>query len=166
MAFDAFIKIDGIEGESTDADHKGWIEIKSFRSGVSQRSSATASSVGGASSERADFRNFNFIKEVDKATPKLGLACAAGTHINTILVEVCRAGDEKVKFLEYELTNCIICDSSIDGADAGAEGGFPKENVSINYGKITWNYTQQKREGGSPAGSIMSGWDLQQNCKL
>ncbi|WP_353327541.1 type VI secretion system tube protein Hcp, partial [Chitiniphilus shinanonensis] len=28
MAFDAFIKIDGIPGESTDDKHKDWIEIK------------------------------------------------------------------------------------------------------------------------------------------
>jgi len=27
MSFDAFIKIDGIEGESTDDKHQGWIEI-------------------------------------------------------------------------------------------------------------------------------------------
>ena len=31
MAFDGFIKIDGIPGESTDDKHKDWIEILSFR---------------------------------------------------------------------------------------------------------------------------------------
>jgi type VI secretion system secreted protein Hcp len=29
MAFDGFMKIDGIPGESTDAKHNGWIEILS-----------------------------------------------------------------------------------------------------------------------------------------
>ena len=46
MAFDAFIKIDGIEGESTDGKHPEWIEILSFGSGHSQSVSRTASSVG------------------------------------------------------------------------------------------------------------------------
>lgn len=46
MAFDAFLKIDGIPGESTDDKHKEWIEIASYRQGVSQPASATASSVG------------------------------------------------------------------------------------------------------------------------
>ncbi len=27
MAFDCFIKIDGMEGESTDYNHQGWIEV-------------------------------------------------------------------------------------------------------------------------------------------
>lgn len=166
MAFDAFIKIDGIEGESTDAKHKGWIEITSFDTGVTQRSSATASSVGGGSSERADFNDFIITKELDKATPKLALACAAGTHINNIIVEICRAGDEKVKFMEYKMTNCIISNVSESGSDAGSEGSFPKESVSIDYGKITWNYVQQNRAGGGAAGNILSGWDLEKNCKV
>ena len=35
MAFDAFLKIEGIEGESTDKVHPGEIEIQSFSWGVS-----------------------------------------------------------------------------------------------------------------------------------
>jgi hypothetical protein len=36
MAFDAFMKIDGIPGESTGDKHKEWIEISSFAHGVEQ----------------------------------------------------------------------------------------------------------------------------------
>ena len=36
MAFDAFLKVDGIPGESTDDKHKDWIEVLSFNHGVSQ----------------------------------------------------------------------------------------------------------------------------------
>jgi bacteriocin-like protein len=32
-AYDAFLKIDGIPGESTDDKHKDWIEILSFNHG-------------------------------------------------------------------------------------------------------------------------------------
>jgi type VI secretion system secreted protein Hcp len=60
MAFDAFIKIKDIDGESTDEQHKDWIEVISFNHGVSQQVSTTASSAGGASAERASFREFQF----------------------------------------------------------------------------------------------------------
>jgi type VI secretion system secreted protein Hcp len=96
MSFDAFVNIDGIEGESTDDKHPGWIEIQSFGAGHSQRPSETASSAGGASTGRVDFHDFSFEKLLDKATPKLALACADGSHINTIRVELCRAGTEKI----------------------------------------------------------------------
>jgi type VI secretion system secreted protein Hcp len=99
--------------------------------GVTQKVSSTASSAGGASTERANFQNFNFTKQLDKASPKLALACASGTHIDRIVVELHRAGGNKVKFMEYILHNCII--SKVETA---AGGDFPFEHVSINYGKV------------------------------
>ena len=53
MAFDSFILIDGIEGESTDQKHADWIEVVAFGLGVRQKIVTTASSAGGASAERA-----------------------------------------------------------------------------------------------------------------
>ena len=53
MAFNGCIKLDGVEGESLDERHKGWIEIVAYDFGVSQSTSATASSNGGAGSGRA-----------------------------------------------------------------------------------------------------------------
>ena len=161
MAFDAFIKIDGIEGESTDEKHAGWIEVTSYNTGLSQTVSSTASSAGGASAERADFQDFSITKQIDKASPKLAVACADGTHISSIVVELCRSGTDKVKFMEYKMTNCIISGTSTTGG-----GEFPTENVTIDYGKIEWSYTQQKRKGGGAAGNVASGWDLEKNCKV
>jgi type VI secretion system secreted protein Hcp len=166
MAFDTFIKIDGIEGESSDDKHAGWIEVTSFNTGLSQITSATASSVGGASAERADFHDFSFTKQLDKASPKLALACADGTHIDSIIVEICRAGTEKVKFMEYKMTNCIISGVSTSGGGKDSSSDFPTENVNINYGKIEWAYTVQKRQGGGASGNVAGGWDLQKNCKV
>ena len=123
MAFDAFIKIDGIEGESADDQHQTWIELISYNTGVTQTVSSTASSSGGASAERADFQDFSITKQLDKATPKLAVACADGTHIDTILVELCRAGTEKIKFMEYKMTNCII-----GGVSTNGWRGFPHRN--------------------------------------
>jgi len=162
MAFDCFLKIDGIEGESTDDRHSGWIEIATYNNGVIQKSSATASSAGGAGAERSDLGDFIFTKQLDKSSPKIFTACAAGTHINKIVMEICRAGDEKVKYVAYELTNCILSSYSA----AGGGGDIPAERFSVNFGKIMIRYTQQKRAGGGPAGNIAGGWDRQKNCKL
>jgi type VI secretion system secreted protein Hcp len=84
MAFDTYVIIEGIVGESTDEKHAGWIEVISFETKVRQKISSTAGSAGGASTERADFESFSFSKLIDKATPKLALACADGTHIDNI----------------------------------------------------------------------------------
>lgn len=162
MAFDAFLKIDGIPGESTDDKHKDWMEISNFNWGASQPASATASSAGGATAERANFHEFTVTKTIDKATPKLSVACADGTHIKEITVELCRAGGDKVKYMEYKLSNCIISSITNGGGKGGDE---PDEHISINYGKIQWTYTQQKRSDGSGGGNVAAGWDLQVNKK-
>ena len=121
MAFDAFLKIDGIPGESTDDKHKDWIEVLSYGLGIQQPASATASSSGGATSERANFQDFSITKALDKASPKLALACANGTHIASITLELCRAGGDKLKYMEYKLTNCIISAYHDGGFSGGAE---------------------------------------------
>jgi type VI secretion system Hcp family effector len=103
-------------------------------------------------------------KFIDKSSPKLALACAEGTHIDQIVVELCRAGTDKFTFMTYTLKNCLIRKViTTNGKDTVA--GFPSETVKINYGKIEWRYTQQKRKGGGAAGNMASGWNLQRNCK-
>jgi len=161
MAFDAFVRINGIAGESTDEKHPDWIEVLDFGIGVKQKVSSTASSAGGASAQRADFRELVIKKLVDKSTPELALSCADGTHIDKIVLELCRAGTEKVKFMEYRLINCIISQVATSGG-----GSFPTETVRINFGQIQWVYTQQKRAGGQAAGNVATGWNLQRSCKI
>jgi type VI secretion system secreted protein Hcp len=165
MAFDAFLKIDGIPGESTDDKHKDWIEVLSYGSGLTQPTSATASSSGGATAQRADFQDFGITKALDKASPKLALACADGMHIKQVTLELCRAGGDKVKYMEYKLTNCVVSSHQDSGSAHGADN-LPTESVSFNYGKIEWTYTQQKRADGSGGGQVAAGWDLQTNKKV
>ncbi len=165
MAFDAFLKIEGIPGESSDDKHKDWIEILSYSTGISQATSGAASTGGGASSERADFQDFSIVKALDKASPKLALACADGTHISSISLELCRAGGDKVKYMEYKLTNCIVSSHRPGGSAQGGET-LPLEEVAFNFGKIEWTYTQQKRADGSGGGNVASGWNLEKNAKV
>ncbi len=162
MAFDAFIKIDGIPGESTDDKHKDWIEVLSFNFGIHQPAHATASSAGGATSERVNVQDLSVVKHVDKASPKLYEQSCSGKHIKDVTLELCRAGGDKLKYLEVKMEQVII--SSVNpGGNSGGSDGFPSESVSFNFGKIKWTYTQQKRADGSGGGNVTGGWDLTSN---
>lgn len=165
MAFDCFLKVDGIPGESTDDKHKHWIEVLSYSWGVSQPASGSASSSGGASAERADFSDFSIVKALDKASPKLMQACADGTHIDEVTMELCRAGGDKMKYMEYKMTNAMVTGVRPGGSAQGGEN-LPLEEVSFNYGKIELTYTQQTRAGGRGQGNVAAGWDLEANKKV
>jgi type VI secretion system secreted protein Hcp len=128
---------------------------------ILQTVSTTASSVGGASAERADFSDLRFTKLLDKSSPQLALACAKGKHFGKVTIELCRAGSEKIKFMEIKMDDCLI---SAIAMNAGA--GFPSETIHLNYGKIRWTYTQQNRQGGTAMGNVSTGWNRRKNCAV
>ncbi len=162
MAFDSFIKIDGIPGESTDDKHKDWIEILSFDHEMLQPASATASSAGGATAERVNIGTFNIVHNLDKASAKIYDACCTGKHIKDVTIEMCRAGGDKMKYMEIKLEQVLVSKVSTTGSSK-ADSGFPVEAVSFSFGKITWTYSQQKRTDGSGGGNVSAGWDLTAN---
>ena len=162
MAFDAFVKISTIPGESTDDKHKDWIEILSFSCGVSQPSGGARSTGGAASSERANHQDMSITKILDKASPKLALACCKGEHISEVKLELCRATGDKQKYMEYKMSDVIISSYRPGGSAQGGEG-LPLEEVSFNYGKIEWTYTETDHKTGKPKGDIKGNWDLTAN---
>lgn len=159
MAFDAFMKIDGIPGESTDSKHKDWIEITSYNHSARQFVSKVVSSAGGATAERVDFGDLIIHKLIDKASPKLLEACCSGKHIKEITIELCRAGGDKQKYLEIKMSQVLI-----SGYQHGAAGDrFGSETVTFNPGVFKMVYSQQKRADGVAGGNVSGGWDLTAN---
>lgn len=159
MASDNFLKIDGIPGESTDDKHKDWIEILSYNFGVSQAASAAAKSATAAAvAQRADFQDVSITKYVDKASPKLLMACAKGETIKEVLIECCRAGGDKHVYMNFKLEKVIISSVQLGGGG----GGEATEAVTFNYGKITQEYTPVDRDG-KPQGKVPFKWDLELN---
>src|ERR1051325_11245471 len=150
--FDAFLKIDGIPGESTDDKHKDWIEILDFHFGMEQPSSATDSSAGGGTTERVNVDDFVIVKHLDKASPKLYEFCCNGKHIKDVTFELCRAGGDKLKYMEVKMENVVISKARPGGRAKGSDA-LPSESVSFNYAKVKWAYTQQKRADGSGGGN-------------
>ncbi len=75
MTSTIFCKIDGIAGESTDANHAGEMELMSFSHGISQPRSAAASTAGGATAGRCNHTDFSFAKTMDSSSPVLNSTC-------------------------------------------------------------------------------------------
>jgi type VI secretion system secreted protein Hcp len=155
---DSYLQIDGIPGESLDDKHKDWIEILSFSHGVTQPTSATRGSAGGGTTARSEHGDYVITKYVDKATPKLFEACSTGKHISKCKIEMCRAGGSQVPYMVVNLEEVVI--ASVHSAGAAGPNDFPTESISLNYGKIDWPYTQQKRKDGSGGGNVTGKYDV------
>ena len=162
MAFDCFLKIDAIPGESTDNKHVDWIELISYSHTLAQPTSGSVSSGGGRTAERVDHGDFVITKLLDKSSPKLTLACCNGTHIPNVKIELCRSAGDKEKYMEYLLNDVIVKSVSPEGMKSG-DSPLPSEKVSFSYGKISWTYTELDHKTGKSKGNVQTYWDLHTN---
>lgn len=158
-ASDYFLKIDTIEGESTDAKHKGQIEIDSFSWGVSNSGSMAAGGGGGAG--KATFQDLHFTKKVDKSSPKLMEAVATGEHLRSLELVVRKAGGDQMEYYKIELQDVVISGFST----TGSSGEAPSESISLNFEKIIFEYTPQNADG-TAAAPLKAGYDLALGKKI
>jgi type VI secretion system secreted protein Hcp len=157
----AFLEIEGIQAESQYDGHKDEMEIFDFHWTVAQPRAAAASGGGATTTERAHFGDLSVYKAVDKSTPELAQACASGRHLPKAIFQVCRAGGETQKYLEYTLHDVVITSVRTGGRGYGER--VPLEEVSLSYGKIEWEYIPLKVESGGPSGIVKKSWNLKTN---
>jgi type VI secretion system secreted protein Hcp len=161
VAFDAFLKLDGIPGESTDAKHKGEIEVLSFTFGVTQQPSGHAGGGGGAG--RPQFQDFFFAANTQVSTPKLLQACASGQHLKQAIITLRKAGGAQQDFLKWTLWDVVVSSFQTGGSAQGDSG--PADSVGLNFAKVRVEYSPTSPKGtlGPP---VSGGWDLKKNVKI
>jgi type VI secretion system secreted protein Hcp len=138
-AVDFFLKIEGIDGESTDDRHANEIEIISFSWGVTQAGSAASG--GGAG--KVAMRDISFSTRASKASPKLFLACATGQHLASVKFVVHRPDGSAKEYVRIEMQDVYITSYQTGGSgDSSITGeSRPMESLSMNYTKIVYTYT-------------------------
>jgi type VI secretion system secreted protein Hcp len=157
---DYFLKIEGIEGESQDAKHKGEIHITSFSWGASNPGSHEAGGGGGAG--KVLMQDFHFTAPVGKHSPRLMLACASGEHIKKAVLIARRAGKEQQEYLKYSFSDLLVSSFNIEGHD---HEPVPKETFSFNFATIEKEYKEQKSDG-TLGGAVKAGWKRKENTKV
>lgn len=157
MAVDYFLKIDGIEGESTDSKHKNEIDVESWS--WAESNTGDAAQRGGMGAGKVAMQDFAFTTRVSKATPKLMKACAAGDHIKKAVLVCRKAGKGQQEYLTITMNDLIISSYQTGGS---AGDVVPLDQATINFSKIEFEYKDQKADG-TPGGAIKGGYDLKEN---
>ena len=138
---DYFLKLSGIDGESTDDKHKGEIEVLSFSWGVSQ----TGNKGSGGGAGKVNFNDFSIIKTVDTSTPALMVACCSGQHIPEATFTARKAGKEQQEFLVIKLTDLLV--SSVAPGGSAGEAALPMEQISFSFGGSMITAVRQNPDG-------------------
>jgi type VI secretion system secreted protein Hcp len=157
---DYFLKIDGIDGESTDAKHKDEIDVLSFSWGETNEGTQGAGGGGGAG--KVQMQDFHFVANTSKASPALFLGCASGEHFKKAVLTARKAGKEQLEFMKVTMEDLLISSYQVGGS---AGDVVPVDQVSINFAKIEFSYRPQNPDGSLDQ-EVSAGWDQQRNVKI
>jgi type VI secretion system secreted protein Hcp len=136
---DYFLKIDGIEGESTDDRHHNEIEIASYIWTIN----ATSLKDCVKAPQVPVFSGISFVKQLDKASPKLATAVTTGQHLPVAALTARRTGGDQQEYLKITLTDVTVTGYSMSATDAT----FPQDSFGLSFGKIRLDYFRQKPDG-------------------
>jgi type VI secretion system secreted protein Hcp len=161
MAVDMFIKIGDLKGESQDQKHKDEIDVLSWSWGVSNSGSAHVG--GGAGTGKANVQDFKFTKWMDKSSTPLLLACCNGKHFPEASLVIRKSGEKPVEYCKNKMESVLI--SSVSTGGSGHEHSERLiEHVTLNFSKVSMDYTPQS-DKGAPGTAIPMSWDIASNSR-
>jgi type VI secretion system secreted protein Hcp len=142
MADQYFLKIDGIEGESQDEQHKGAIELASWSFGGTA-SGAPMKGVTGAGKFMP--QDVQCTAKVSKASPGLFFACTSGKRLTKATITGRKGGDGRsTDYFTVTLSEVMISSYQESGT-SGADGVM--EQFSCTFAKIQLEYRPMNADG-------------------
>lgn len=160
MAVDMFLMLDGIKGESADDKHKGEIDIESFSWGLAQSGSGNRST--GLGTGKVDIHDITIVKNIDKSSPTLQLACANGKHIAKGKITLRKAGENPLDYFTVDLEQVLVSGYQVAGSNGSPT---PSESITLNFAKIKTEYWTQSDKGAKGENANFS-WDVAKNVKF
>jgi type VI secretion system secreted protein Hcp len=154
---DAFLKLDGIKGETQDAQHKGEIEVLNWNWALTNTGSAHYGQGMGAG--KVQVGDIHILKRVDTSTAVLMKACSTGQHIASGALTVRKAGGTALEYMKIDLQQILV--SSVRPS-SDPNSPFLMEDVALNFAQFKVTYTPQDAQGAGGA-SVDFGYNIQQN---
>ena len=106
--------------------------------------------------------DLSFVHFVDKASPKLMIACCTGLHIKDAVMTCRKAGGTSgVDFLKITLTDVLV--SSVQ--PSGTTTDTPMESVQLSFAEFKVEYQEQDNKGAKKGGPVIAGFSVQKNDK-
>jgi type VI secretion system secreted protein Hcp len=178
----AYIKFEGIDGESISLGHEDWSEIVAFSQAFGKPGSMDTTS-----RSRGDVvvEDIVVVKQVDKSSPKLAEAMCKGQLFTKVEIHLTGPSEGSTcegTFYAYELKNVMITSYKVTGSNPLAyalvapapdlilpySGPFivqavdaPMEEISLNFEEIKVTYTECDSTGKSK-GNVEFSWKVEE----
>jgi len=159
-----FMNYEGIDGESSDQNHKGWVDLEDVLWGVSRKITSSTSTQGDRESSNAIIRDLIITRRMDRATPKFFIESCCGTGRN-VLIHLTKtgAGTGADIYMEYTLKNALISNYKVIAASQDIDR--PTEELTISFIELKAKYIPYDEDGIAQA-PIVVGFDTATNTKI
>jgi type VI secretion system secreted protein Hcp len=141
---DMFLKLQGVTGESGDAEHPGEIAVVSWTWGMS----AAISVATGLATGKGSLAELQIVKHVDQSTPTLMSMLRTHKVIKEGHLSVRKAGKTPLEYFKIELENVRVT-----SLQTGSEGPDLVERLSLGFSKVRVSYTPQDKTGARGGGA-------------
>jgi type VI secretion system secreted protein Hcp len=141
---DMFLKVDGVTGECSDADHKGEIDVVSW----SWAMDAPVSVTTGAASGMVSVGELYVVKRVDQSSPTLMRFLRNRKAVSSAQLVVRKAGTTPLEYFTIELQNVRI-----NGLKAESHESDLIEHLRLGFSKVKVSYTPQGATGARGGGA-------------
>jgi type VI secretion system secreted protein Hcp len=150
---DIFLAIDGIPGDSTDAQHKNQISIESFAFLAKRPSTRTTGAVR--------FSGLRLDKVYDVSSPRILSAATSGRHLKSATVTFSTGSDAGgTNVLTYKLSDVAVSSYEQGGANPDTKAlGSLEEEIGLSPARVQ---VTEKTFGadGSPGPVVTSNWQV------
>lgn len=147
-----FVKFDGVDGESKDANHNKWSDVLSVAHGYSVED-AKGKKTGGPVAQP-----IMICKELDKAGIKIAEALLTERVFDTVQIEFTATyGGARATYLKYTLYRVRVVSYQVD-ASGNDEAEPPNEQVHLVFSGIDVTYTEYD-DTGSSLGNVQYSYD-------
>ncbi|MGH1487171.1 MAG: Hcp family type VI secretion system effector [Cellvibrionaceae bacterium] len=159
----AFLYIDGVPGEVSDVNFKGWLDIRGWGWGTQRNITSNTSTQGNRESANAVITDLTIRRSMDKATPKLFIetCCGRGKEVKLVQTKT-GTGNGADIFIEYTFHNALISNYQVV-ANAN-NPARPIEELTISFVELDVKYTQYDEDGNAEA-PIAVGFNTATNIK-
>lgn len=164
------LHIDGVPGESADANHPDWIDVLDLTWGVRRRIPSHSSTRLDRESANAEITDLTLARFVDAATPYLFLEACCGRG-KEMTIELTKTGDGTGShtFMAYRLKNALISKYRVEHAALRTSkiisNPRPVEIITVSFVGIETRYTPYD-DSGKPTAPIAVGFDTSTNTKI
>jgi type VI secretion system secreted protein Hcp len=150
---DIFLAIDGIPGDSTDAQHKNQISIESFAFLAKRPSTRTVGAVR--------FSGLRLDKVYDVSSPRILSAATSGRHLKNATVTFSTGSDPgSTNVLTYKLSDVAVSSYEQGGANPDTKAlGSLEEEIGLSPSRV--QVTEKTfSSNGNPGPVVTSSWQV------